>query len=188
IGVADEGDVLVGVAVVGRPVARHLDDGLTLPGWPPTAHRTPAAPCTPPPGRWPRRWATGGWSPTPRPGRAEPASARPAGASSPPGHRAAAGPHPADPAPTTASTTSPGFAGNSPSPALHAARRPPSGRRAASRLRPAGDPPGGPPAATPGRATATPALTKGTVMSTTRRPLRAIRSRTPHRQPSGAAP
>ena len=30
IGVADEGDVLVGVAVVGRPVARHLDDGLTL--------------------------------------------------------------------------------------------------------------------------------------------------------------
>ena len=30
IGVADERDVLVGVAVVGRPVARHLDDGLTL--------------------------------------------------------------------------------------------------------------------------------------------------------------
>jgi hypothetical protein len=29
IGVAD-GDVLVGVATVGRPVARHLDDGLTL--------------------------------------------------------------------------------------------------------------------------------------------------------------
>ena len=27
---ADEVDVLVGVAVVGRPVARHLDDGLTL--------------------------------------------------------------------------------------------------------------------------------------------------------------
>jgi hypothetical protein len=30
IGIADERDVLVGVAVVGRPVARHLDDGLTL--------------------------------------------------------------------------------------------------------------------------------------------------------------
>ena len=30
IGVADEGDALVAVAVVGRPVARHLDDGLTL--------------------------------------------------------------------------------------------------------------------------------------------------------------
>lgn len=30
IGVADEHDVLVGVAVVGRPVARHLDDGHTL--------------------------------------------------------------------------------------------------------------------------------------------------------------
>jgi len=29
IGVAD-GDVLVGVAIVGRPVARHLDDGQTL--------------------------------------------------------------------------------------------------------------------------------------------------------------
>jgi hypothetical protein len=29
IGVAD-GEVLVGVAIVGRPVARHLDDGLTL--------------------------------------------------------------------------------------------------------------------------------------------------------------
>jgi hypothetical protein len=29
IGVAD-GDVLVGVAVVGRPVARHFDDGMTL--------------------------------------------------------------------------------------------------------------------------------------------------------------
>jgi hypothetical protein len=34
IGVADEDDVLVGVAVVGRPVARHLDDGLTLPATP----------------------------------------------------------------------------------------------------------------------------------------------------------
>jgi hypothetical protein len=31
IGVADDRDVLVGVAVVGRPVARRLDDGLTLP-------------------------------------------------------------------------------------------------------------------------------------------------------------
>jgi len=31
LGVADDRDVLVGVAVVGRPVARHLDDGLTLP-------------------------------------------------------------------------------------------------------------------------------------------------------------
>jgi hypothetical protein len=30
VGVADQRDVLVGVAVVGRPVARHLDDGLTL--------------------------------------------------------------------------------------------------------------------------------------------------------------
>lgn len=30
IGIADERDVLRGVAVVGRPVARHLDDGLTL--------------------------------------------------------------------------------------------------------------------------------------------------------------
>jgi hypothetical protein len=30
IGLADGGDTLVGVAVVGRPVARHLDDGLTL--------------------------------------------------------------------------------------------------------------------------------------------------------------
>ena len=30
LGVADEQDVLVGVAVVGRPVARMLDDGLTL--------------------------------------------------------------------------------------------------------------------------------------------------------------
>lgn len=30
IGVADTDDVLVGVAIVGRPVARHLDDGLTL--------------------------------------------------------------------------------------------------------------------------------------------------------------
>ena len=33
IGVAD-GEVLVGVAIVGRPVARHLDDGLTLPATP----------------------------------------------------------------------------------------------------------------------------------------------------------
>jgi hypothetical protein len=31
IGVADDHDMLVGVAVVGRPVARRLDDGLTLP-------------------------------------------------------------------------------------------------------------------------------------------------------------
>lgn len=30
IGVADEDDVLRGVAIVGRPVARHLDDGMTL--------------------------------------------------------------------------------------------------------------------------------------------------------------
>ncbi len=30
IGVADDGGVLRGVAIVGRPVARHLDDGLTL--------------------------------------------------------------------------------------------------------------------------------------------------------------
>ncbi|MDG4834136.1 hypothetical protein O7627_33265 [Solwaraspora sp. WMMD1047] len=30
IGAADQDDVLVGVAVVGRPVARMLDDGLTL--------------------------------------------------------------------------------------------------------------------------------------------------------------
>jgi hypothetical protein len=30
LGVADEHDTLVGVAIVGRPVARHLDDGLTL--------------------------------------------------------------------------------------------------------------------------------------------------------------
>ena len=30
IGVADDADVLRGVAIVGRPVARHLDDGLTL--------------------------------------------------------------------------------------------------------------------------------------------------------------
>jgi hypothetical protein len=30
IGAADDGDVLVGVAIVGRPAARCLDDGLTL--------------------------------------------------------------------------------------------------------------------------------------------------------------
>jgi hypothetical protein len=30
IGVADESDRLVGVAMVGRPVARHFDDGMTL--------------------------------------------------------------------------------------------------------------------------------------------------------------
>src|SRR5439155_2989737 len=30
IGVADEHDTLVGVAMIGRPVARHLDDGHTL--------------------------------------------------------------------------------------------------------------------------------------------------------------
>lgn len=30
IGVADEADVLRGVAIIGRPVARHFDDGLTL--------------------------------------------------------------------------------------------------------------------------------------------------------------
>ena len=30
LGAADESDTLVGVAIVGRPVARHLDDGLTL--------------------------------------------------------------------------------------------------------------------------------------------------------------
>ena len=30
VGVANEDDVLVGVAMVGRPVARHYDDGLTL--------------------------------------------------------------------------------------------------------------------------------------------------------------
>lgn len=30
IGVATEEDVLVGVAMIGRPVARHYDDGLTL--------------------------------------------------------------------------------------------------------------------------------------------------------------
>ena len=30
VGVADDGGVLRGVAMVGRPVARHLDDGLTL--------------------------------------------------------------------------------------------------------------------------------------------------------------
>lgn len=30
LGVADEDNVLVGVAMVGRPVARHFDDGLTL--------------------------------------------------------------------------------------------------------------------------------------------------------------
>lgn len=31
VGAATDDDALVGVAVVGRPVARHLDDGLTLP-------------------------------------------------------------------------------------------------------------------------------------------------------------
>jgi hypothetical protein len=30
VGVCDDHDLLVGVATVGRPVARHLDDGLTL--------------------------------------------------------------------------------------------------------------------------------------------------------------
>jgi hypothetical protein len=30
IGVANDDDVLVGVATVGRPVARHMDDGMTL--------------------------------------------------------------------------------------------------------------------------------------------------------------
>lgn len=30
VAVADDGDVLRGVAIVGRPVARHLDDALTL--------------------------------------------------------------------------------------------------------------------------------------------------------------
>jgi hypothetical protein len=30
IGVADDGEVLRGVAMIGRPVARHFDDGLTL--------------------------------------------------------------------------------------------------------------------------------------------------------------
>lgn len=30
LGVADDGGVLRGVAIVGRPVARHFDDGLTL--------------------------------------------------------------------------------------------------------------------------------------------------------------
>ncbi len=30
VGVANDDDVLVGVATVGRPVARHLDDGMTL--------------------------------------------------------------------------------------------------------------------------------------------------------------
>ena len=30
LGVADEDDMLVGVATVGRPVARHFDDGMTL--------------------------------------------------------------------------------------------------------------------------------------------------------------
>lgn len=34
IGIADERDVLVGIAIVGRPVARRLDDGLTLPATP----------------------------------------------------------------------------------------------------------------------------------------------------------
>jgi hypothetical protein len=34
IGVANDDDVLVAVAVVGRPVARLLDDGLTLPTTP----------------------------------------------------------------------------------------------------------------------------------------------------------
>ncbi len=66
LGVADDRDVLVGVAVVGRPVARHLDDGLTLSGSPPTAHPTRAACSMPRRGRQPRRWATAGWSPTRR--------------------------------------------------------------------------------------------------------------------------
>lgn len=30
VGVADQSDVLRGVAIIGRPVARHYDDGLTL--------------------------------------------------------------------------------------------------------------------------------------------------------------
>lgn len=30
VGVADDGDVLVGVAIVGRPVSREYDDGLTV--------------------------------------------------------------------------------------------------------------------------------------------------------------
>ena len=30
LGVADDSDVLVGVAIVGRPVARHFDNGMTL--------------------------------------------------------------------------------------------------------------------------------------------------------------
>lgn len=30
VGVADETDILRGIAIVGRPVARHYDDGLTL--------------------------------------------------------------------------------------------------------------------------------------------------------------
>ena len=59
LGVSD-GEAIRGVAIVGRPVARSLDDGITLEA-PQTAPGTRRAPCMGPPGERPLRSATGDW-------------------------------------------------------------------------------------------------------------------------------
>ena len=58
IGCSD-GEKIVGVAIVGRPVARHLDDG-----WTASAQTEPATPVpcfTPPRGEPPAQWGINAW-------------------------------------------------------------------------------------------------------------------------------
>lgn len=112
LGVAD-GEILVGVAVVGRPVARMLDDGQTL-----EVTRVAVADATPNAcsllyaAAWRAAKALGYRRlVTYTQANPGPVSGLPGGASSPPGRQPPAGPDRAGPAPTTASSTPPGCAG-----------------------------------------------------------------------------
>ena len=114
IGVADDADVLVGVAMVGRPVARLLDDGHTLE----VTRCAPTAPATPElavrrgvAGRQSAGLPAAGHLHPGRRERREPARRRLARRRAPahPAPRLVDGP--AGPAPTTAPTASPGGAG-----------------------------------------------------------------------------
>lgn len=59
IGLSD-GEKIVGVAIVGRPVARHLDDGWTL-EVAQTGPGTPVQCFMPPHGEPPALWGINGW-------------------------------------------------------------------------------------------------------------------------------
>jgi hypothetical protein len=113
LGVAIDG-TLVGVAIVGRPVARHFDDGRTL-----EVNRTAtdgtsnanSKLSTAPAGTPPRPSAIADSSPTHRATRRVRHCVAPGGALSPSGHRDLAGAHRRDHATTTAKRGCPGRCG-----------------------------------------------------------------------------